>query len=190
MSINLDAIEGPVMLLQSGRYFDIVNPDPNLIDIEDIAHSLSMQCRYTGHCRDFYSVAEHSVLCSYLVPKPFKLEALLHDAAETYISDVASPFKGLIAKIYKPIETRIELAIAKRFELEYPWALEVKEADLRMLAIERQQLMPPAGRWECLKGVAPAPLNPMCWTPEVAKERFLARFHGLTALRGVDALSK
>ena len=67
----------------SGRKFYFLNPNPEDIDIEDIAHALSMQCRFTGHTKWFYSVAEHAIWVSYLVPVHLALEGLLHDASET-----------------------------------------------------------------------------------------------------------
>ena len=102
----------------TGKKIDLINPTREMVDIEDIAHSLSMICRYNGHCRDFYSVAEHSGMVETMgsqillrreaernsgklsaPPRPTSeivqqsLALLLHDAAEAYIGDLTNPFK-------------------------------------------------------------------------------------------------
>ena len=77
----------------TGRAFYVLDPRPEDVDIEDIAHALSMQCRFAGHCREFYSVAQHSVTASWLVPPEDALWGLLHDAAEAYVVDLPRPIK-------------------------------------------------------------------------------------------------
>ncbi|MFG0247924.1 MAG: phosphohydrolase, partial [Phycisphaeraceae bacterium JB051] len=72
----------------TGKAFYPLREDPGIIDIRDIAHALSLQCRFNGHCSDFYSVAQHSVHVSEVVPQAFALWGLLHDAAEAYMSDL------------------------------------------------------------------------------------------------------
>jgi len=79
--------------LFSGGTFDILNPRAEDVRIEDIAHALSQQCRFTGHTKTFYSVAQHSVLASTLVAAPDELWALLHDASEAYMGDMNRPLK-------------------------------------------------------------------------------------------------
>jgi hypothetical protein len=97
---DLDCIKrddrGIPMQLLSGKAFYVTDPKPEDIDILDIAHSLSMQCRYNGHTKGFYSVAEHSVLVANLVPPRLRLQALLHDASEAYVGDVIRPIKRLL----------------------------------------------------------------------------------------------
>lgn len=131
--------------LADGQMFDLVNPDPRVITIDVIAHALSRICRFTGHVSvPLYSVAEHSVRVSWLVPDHDAREGLMHDAAEALIGDVAAPLKRLLPD-YRRIEERIEKVIAERFGLLYPWPLSVKEADLDMLRLEAVTFMQPEG---------------------------------------------
>ena len=106
----------PEIYTRSGRYFDLLNPDPNEIDIDDIASALSKITRFTGHGRFAYSVAEHSVHCASLVPPDYALEALLHDAQEAYLGDVSSPLKALLPE-YRAIEHRVQAHIFRSFGL-------------------------------------------------------------------------
>src|SRR5665811_1025646 len=79
----------------TGIYMNVFEPTPEMISIEDIAHALTMQCRFGGHLPDFYSVAQHSLNCSYLIDNPkLKLTALLHDASEAYLLDIPRPIKN------------------------------------------------------------------------------------------------
>ncbi|UBN55277.1 HD family hydrolase [Pantoea agglomerans] len=165
---------------QSGKHFDFNNISPDAICIEDIACALSNLCRFTGHVQDFYSVAQHSVHVSYLVPPTFALDALLHDAAEAYIGDCVSPLKALLPD-YQEIEKRVELAVAKRFGIRTlgKWP-EVKRADLIMLATERRDLDLDDGTpWPILEGVEPAPflLSPL--NPRQSRVLFLQRYNDL-----------
>lgn len=123
----------------SGRWFDILAPQDYEYDIEEIAHSLSNLCRYTGHTNGFYSVAEHSVLVSRLVPDNLALRGLLHDASEAFLGDVASPLKKLLPE-YKAIERSVEQAIANYYGLPFPYPAAIKEADKKMYWQERQSV--------------------------------------------------
>ncbi len=162
---------------------------PGEIFIEDIAHSLSRQCRFNGHCGPFYSVAEHSVHVSNVVPAECALWGLLHDAAETFLSDIVRPLKrrcyyfigvGSMER-YQDAEERILRAIAERFGLPGLMPKEVLDADERMLATERQQLFD--GRqpvWDCIAGIEPYRIAIPAWDCYFAEERFLSRFRKLT----------
>ncbi|QIX17340.1 metal-dependent phosphohydrolase [Burkholderia multivorans] len=179
----------PAILTASGRYFDFLEPDPDSIVIEDIATALSRICRFTGHTTQFYSVAQHSVLVSYLVPPEYALQGLLHDAAEAYLGDVSSPLKQLLPD-YKAIEHRVERAILARFGLPFPLHPSIKEADLRALVTERRDFMPePAERyrvtdsvaWSWTDGVPTSGDVPLpIFNTAVARMVFLARYDELT----------
>lgn len=120
----------------SGIYFDFVNPTVDMIKIEDIAHALSQQCRFGGHLPVFYSVAQHCYNCSEGVGyEKYALEALLHDASEAYLLDIPKPLKNLLPD-YQKIEKKIELLIAEKFKLKYPWPSAVKYIDMNMLEME------------------------------------------------------
>lgn len=129
----------------TGVAFYPLDPRPNEIHIRDIAHALSMQCRYGGHARYFYSVAEHCILLSQAVPPELALAALMHDAAEAYLVDVPRPIKSSLTG-YREIEAVLEASIAMRFSLADPCPALVKEYDTRILNNERSALMSPAPR--------------------------------------------
>ena len=116
MNISNAAIE-----TYSGKWFDILNPQPEMIDIESIAHATSMVCRFSGHTRHHYSVAQHSWLGSYLVPRENALEFLLHDASEAYIGDMSRPLKHCTeaGKHYREVEARITAVIREVFGLAH-----------------------------------------------------------------------
>lgn len=130
--------------LYSGGSIDPINPDPALVNIEDIAHSLALSCRYTGHVIHPYTVAQHSINLSYSVSPENKLEALLHDASEAYLSDIATPIKKAsdMGESYSLVEDKLYSAIAARFGLKDPLPQDVKDADRDILTYEIDYLMP------------------------------------------------
>ena len=165
------------ILTASGRIFDYRNPRPSMIDLGDIARGLSCESRFNGHTRAFYSVAQHATIASWLVPQPFALEALLHDASEAYLKDLPSPLKALCPD-YRAIEARVDAAIRAHFRLPATLSPEVKRVDLVLLATEKRDLMPDCPMpWPCLEGVAPlsSSLAPYP-SPEEAERAFLERF--------------
>lgn len=127
----------------SGKWFDILEPTVDMIDIEDIAHALAQANRFTGHCRFPYPVAQHCRLASYLVAPQFELWTLLHDATEAYIGDMSRPLKHftVAGKEYLKVEKRIQDVICQKFGLEPIEPAEVKKADTKMLLFEKRQLM-------------------------------------------------
>ena len=121
----------------SGVKFDLLNPTSAMVNISDIAHALSNICRFTGHCSQFYSVAQHSTLVASKVPT---LQALLHDAAEAYIQDISTPLKPLLTN-YREIEARIWAAVCDRFNLPVILDDKVKLHDGIALVTERRDLL-------------------------------------------------
>lgn len=119
----------------SGIYINVFKPDLNDILIEDIAHALSMQCRFGGHTQDFYSVAEHSIWVSNQVSKEFKLEALLHDASEAYLVDIPKPIKRGLDD-YNQVEEILMSSIAEKFNINFPFNKNIKVADNSALEYE------------------------------------------------------
>lgn len=120
----------------------IFEPNKNQIDILDIAHALSMLCRFNGHCKSFYSVAQHSVLVSRLCKKEYALEGLLHDGTEAYCGDLIRPIKYFLPE-FKVVEDKFEKVIIDAFLLnESPecWK-NVKNADNIALVTEARDLV-------------------------------------------------
>jgi hypothetical protein len=159
-------------------------PDAGVVCVEDVAHSLSLRCRYGGHCRPFYSVAEHCVRGAALVSAEARQEFLLHDAAEAYLADVPRPLKRAPEmRWYRVLERGWEEAIASALGLRREHAGEVRLADSVMLATERRDLMGPVldgTDWGPLPEPAPWRIE-RTWSSEEAEERFLARFELETA---------
>lgn len=168
----------------TGQVFIPEDPHPDQINIRDIAHSLSMQVRYNGHLDQFYSVAQHSVLCSLIIEKDFALCALLHDATEAYVGDVPSPIKALLPG-FCALEDRIyELAIAPKFGLPAKLPPEVKRVDREVLKMEYTHLVKKYGHdWHLDEIDVPEGFSDTgiyCLKQELAKDMFLNRFYELT----------
>jgi uncharacterized protein len=167
------------ILLYNGDFFDFKDPRNHEFDIKTIAHALSNLCRYTGHSRRFYSVAEHCVIVSRLVPEKYALEGLLHDASEAYCGDVASPLKALLPG-YKEIEEGVQEAIATFYGLTYPFPPEVKEADVLAYVTERQTISNTGVDAMWFTDVKPAELDIKGLRPNQARDLFLDRYEELT----------
>jgi len=136
-------ISPPTMTLYSGREVDIFNLKPNDIDIEDIAHALSNLCRYGGHCLFHYSVALHSVLCSYEEGTNLeKLAFLLHDASEAFVNDLVRPIKHRPEfEHYRLEEDKIQKIIFDKFNLEFPFSQRVHDVDNQVLVKELKEVI-------------------------------------------------
>lgn len=133
----------------TGRVVDPLNLDPSKVNIIDIAHSLSLQCRFTGHVRFHYSVAQHSVLMVAFAEEkgegqPLLKQLLLHDASEAYVADLARPVKHAagLGDVYREVEDRVQAVVAERFGLPYPFDEYVHVYDDALLLAEQEQLMP------------------------------------------------
>jgi len=164
----------------TGKHFDFAAPAVEGICIEDIAQALSHECRFAGHLQAFYSVAQHCVLASHLVPAEFALEALLHDATEAYCKDIPAPLKRLLPD-YQAIEDQVDAIIRLRFGLPLTKDVAIKYADLVMLATERRDLVIHKNEsWPMLEGIPAADfaINPL--PPAIARTIFMQRFHELT----------
>ncbi|WP_053764694.1 hypothetical protein [Leptospirillum ferriphilum] len=173
-------LEGTWILTASARHIDLLAPCPDEIAIEDIALGLSRECRFSGQTREFYSVAQHSVLASRIVPEEFALEALLHDATEAFLRDLPYPLKQLVPE-YARIEKILDRAIRSRFGLPEESSPEIHRADRILLATEKRELMPEDSfDWPILEGVEPLPDRITSWTtPERSMAMFLRRFQEL-----------
>ena len=167
----------------SGLKYWPADPRAEDVNLQDIAHALSMLCRYTGHVDRFYSVAEHSWHVSYLVSKPNALAGLLHDATEAYTNDISRPLKRSLPE-YQQLENLNWLAIAQAFGLPDELPVEVHEADRNMLSVEKSALLKPLPEWETDFGWPRLPVKVFAWRPEVAERMFLQRFYELDAMRG------
>lgn len=160
----------------SGDKFFIEHPT---FDIKDVIHALGMQCRYTGHSKLFYSVAEHSVLVAKLCEKyglgdPF--EGLMHDGGEAYLSDIAAPWKALLPD-YKKLEAKIEGPMRDWLGLPRVLSDGVKRADWLALFIEARALLPSGARdWAAPAGIKEQAdgINIIldCWSPALAQSNF------------------
>lgn len=175
-----DKLRGqPMQTYATATPFYPADPHPQDFHIEDIAHNLSLICRFGGHTRVFYSVAQHSCLVHDLLDE-HRAEGLLHDRAEAYIGDMITPVKVLFPA-YKTMEHGIERVSAMVFGLTWPQPPEIKQADLRVLATEKRDLMKPAD-WGPLPAPLETPIEP--WSPERAYEEFTARAQALGLWKG------
>ncbi len=168
----------PYIPTYTGKLFHILEPDPSNICIEDIAHSLSYCCRFTGHTKFHYSVAAHSIMVSMLVPPVDELWGLLHDASEAYIQDISRPLKysGLMTG-YLELEKRMQNAVCDRFGLPHDEPESVHLADNIALATEFRDVM-----YAQERGLG---LPPSCGVviteaqPADVERRFLRKFYQL-----------
>jgi hypothetical protein len=172
----------------TGVEFYPLDPRPEEICIEDIAHALSNQCRYSGHVKHFYSVAEHSIRVLELCPREWHAWALLHDAAEAYLVDLPRPVKRYseIGRLYREAEDLLMIAICERFGLTWqdPMPEPVERADKAMLWVESRDLMPPNPCWEKWRSLTTGEERGIKWEtpPAYAEVAFLDLASGCLSL--------
>lgn len=165
------------MKTYSGNLFYPDDIENSTFCIEDVAHSLSKLCRFGGHTKGFYSVAQHSVLVSHLVPSDMAMTALLHDATEAYLVDLPRAVKYMLPD-YLELEDKLMSHLAKIFSVSYPFPPEVKVADNIALATERRDLMLPGEEdWGLTEKPVPEHIDPM--SPTMAFHIFMTRYKEL-----------
>ena len=173
---------GDWMQTYTGRAVYPMAPEVDDIDPVDIAHALSLLCRYGGHVNRFYSVAEHCVLMSRAVSPVNALWALLHDATEAYLGDMIRPLKRAMPE-YRDIEDRLKAVICDRFGIGHQCPPEVKLADNRILRDERDALMAvPPLPWAAIENVSALRVDIQGWDPAVAEFLYLDRLNELAEL--------
>lgn len=170
-----------------GKVLDFDNFGPDDVDIHEIASCLAKICRYTGHTHGFYSVAQHSVLVSNLLPNDCAMYGLFHDCAEAYISDIITPLKDILRAnnafhFYEEMESMIEEAVFRKIGYPYPLrseiAINVKHADTVLLATEKRDVLTKIDGWN-EPNISPLPniIVPVNW--EVAYKMFVDRYEQL-----------
>ncbi|WP_181168649.1 MULTISPECIES: hypothetical protein [unclassified Mesorhizobium] len=176
------ARRGDFMQTFTARQFWPLDARNDEVHIEDIAHSLSLQCRYAGHCKQFYSVAEHSVLIANWIwwhgSAADALCGLLHDATEAYLVDMPRPVKRSLHE-YRLHEAALWKVIAARYGLPGVMPDVVHEADNRIIADELVNMAPMA--WHA-KHDDPLGVELQFWSPAEAEANFLATFAALQKL--------
>lgn len=184
-------VRAPWILTHSGAEVDLLEPEAEQISAHDIAHHLSLLCRFAGATRNFYSVAQHSCLVLDIVTKqsdctPLTMQwAILHDAHEAFIGDISTPMRRAIADftqcgdVIREMSLRFDAAVLQRFGLPnvLPQATldAVRHADLVALETERHRLLPENRSW--LPTVERVPWHGQCWCPERAEFEFAMRLY-------------
>ena len=167
---------GNFIITRSGARFFINEKDLSSVPIDDLAHALSYNCRFNGHVNQMYSVAEHSVHVSNLVPKADALWGLLHDLTESVIPDIPRPFKHLITGFMEYEDEMME-NMAKSYHLPWPMPKSVKYIDKHIVAAEAKQLFDKTPDW--IDSYDKIDMKVEGWSPEEAKRRFLERYEEL-----------
>lgn len=177
MSINrVKQREGMPLLTSSGRLVYPLDLDPSDIDINDIAYALSNLCRYGGHCKPPYNVADHSIRVSHHCLKKDALSGLLHDASEAYLIDLPRPVKTFLSD-YRQYEEKAQRVIAEKFGIPWPFPASVHEADNRILINEMRDLMPVLSNVS--KSIRPYKEVIKPRTASQSRRAFIARFKEL-----------
>src|SRR3954452_16540680 len=187
--MNAPPAPGPYLQTVSGRFVNPFDPDPDQLDIADIARALANVCRFGGHSRVFYSVAQHSVIVSRLVEErggdaEDAFAALMHDATEAYLGDMPHPLKhrSPLGAAFKEAEDHLEQAIRERFAIK-PDVPEIKRAANTLLATELRALSGENWHWPELDGVEPLDIELTAWSPDEAARAFADRYAELDGRR-------
>ena len=186
MNAQTQIRRGHFMSTAAGLPYWPLDPRPEEVNIETIAHHLAMKVRWNGSVKRYYSVAEHSVYVSMFVPPEDALEALLHDGSEAYNGDLIRPLKydPEFSEPFRKVEHLNEAVIAERFGLRFPYPASVKKADEAVTAAEWDQIV--------IQGAVSAgmhdrsfiaPITIVGWNWEQAKGMFIERFHALAGSR-------
>ena len=181
-----------------GRALDLLDPDLDDVDLDEVARALAQTCRYNGCTLRYYSVAEHCVLVSRALerdghPRLVQLAGLLHDAAEAYTGDITWPVQAVLwlestgaRGAYRAMQSRLDELICQLADLEYWDELSdglhrdpVRTYDLRILLDERPVLLAPGSRPWAMEGLGALGVQLHCWAPEKARTAWLARLREL-----------
>ena len=181
---------GPFIQTVSGRRVNPFEPNPDDLEIGDIANALANQCRFGGHCFPYLSVAQHSCVVADLILErggsaEEALWALLHDASEAYLVDLPHPIKhrSELGRLYAEAEKPLQEAIIARFGLSADAPAALKPLDRAVLATERRAVSDEAWHWPELDGFEALDLEIDPWPPERARDEFLARYERLETAR-------
>ena len=177
---------------RTGVAFPLLQPEAKDVEVADIAHALSLICRFTGHVKTFYSVAEHCVRVAQLLPPRLRAYGLLHDAHEAYVGDIATPIqwaldsasalspgtKSAFKLALESMKHNIYAAIHERFDL--PWPLPpddvaaIKQADIIMLMTEKRSLLGPSAKsWGVYESSPTLPGDVEPWPAAIAHNVWL-----------------
>lgn len=172
------------MQTASGKRFDFAYMRHSDICIQDVAWSLSNLCRFNGHTRTRYTVAEHSCRVHDRVPESMRLAGLLHDAHEAYVGDLPTPLEAVFdGPELRQLEHEVQSCVLSRFGILDPLPLEVNEADRRMCATEARDLLPggPVNGWHIDYATPYADFRFLTpWDSERSYNEFLKRYEVLT----------
>ena len=173
-----------------GGKFDWDDILSNKANINVIAHSLSYQCRYAGHCKEFYSVAEHSILMARAILRDtgnptLAYEALMHDATEAYVCDIPRPMKALLPK-YQELEAEVHKVISRDFGVPEVMTKVVKEYDSRIVKDERAAVMCRSNNVWFIDSLKSLNVEIKFLQPRYAKTEFLNMYDDLTREMALD----
>lgn len=154
--------------------------NPESFRIEDIAHALSQQCQYGGAARQFFSLAQHAVMCTWRVPDELKYDALMIHASKAYLVDLPRPLKLRLSE-YVFSERKLMRRLAKHFRFTYPFHPEVIQATDYLYALEYEML---------ILGKKVRVMDEKGWEPIKAETNFLATYYMLREVRGLHKLPR